>query len=90
MKKNKENKEKEKSNYFKDFEVPEDRVVNNREVNDVVLQNNLMMTGNVSTDYDALQEIQIRWDREFNFWRNYNSMLMVRILKKLKMILQNI
>ena len=66
-KNNKENKEKEKSNYFEDFEVPEDRVVNNREVDDVVLQNNLMMSGNVCTDYDALQEIRIRWDRDFDF-----------------------
>ena len=52
---NDENKEKGKSNFFKDFEVPEDRVVNNRELNDVVLQNNLMLHGNCNTDYDSLE-----------------------------------
>ena len=59
-------------------------------MNDVVLQNNLMMTGNVSTDYDALQEIRIRWDRNFNFSEKLQSYADGTDFKKLGMILQNI
>ena len=60
--KRKKKKEKEKNNYVEDFEEPEDRVLKDIAETDVANHNNLMLSGNSSTDYDAMQEVRIRWD----------------------------
>ena len=67
MRKVKQKKEQEKNNYLEDFEEPEDRVLQNITETDIANHNNLMLSGNSNTDYDVLQEVWIRWDREHDF-----------------------
>ena len=77
-------KEWDQNNYLEDFEDPEDRVLQNIAETDIANHNNLMLSGNSRTDYDAIQEVQIRWDWEHDFWRKFKCMLMVRILSRLE------